>query len=312
MKKFIVPALCLALVVPVLSGCSVSKEHKNLYNEWVAFSSDVNYTQFLSGNINFSSEIITEKNKTSSPYYTLSYCEKIIELSLQNINQFYGLFQVTPQYHKHQTRTLCFNTQNKLEDFKEEVEIFNANKQNLESTAHMFGVNHDASLTELQDFMVYIGNLAVKANNLQVSFTKALASLYSLPIDRETAGTSLDVETSINQVQSRLIDDYVQYAIIKQNMVHPNSTNNLYSALIALDNKLKNFDCLTTSYAQWLNSYRLFEAEETMFKKSLKHVDLLQDNSSLSGNQKLHYQKVQSFVDSNAELFVNKTITLLY
>ena len=312
MKKFIVPALCLALIVPVLSGCSVSKEHKNLYKEWANFSTDVNYTQFFDGSINFSTAILAEKNKTSSPYYTLTYCEKVIELSLQNINQFYGLFQVTPQYHKHQTRTLCFNTQNKLEDFKEEVEIFNAYKQSLESTAEMFGVNHDATTTELKDFMVYMGSLAVKANALQVSFTKALANLYSLPIDRETAGTSLDVETSVNQVQSTLIDDYVQYAIIKHDMVHPNSTNNLYTALITLDNKLKNFDCLTTSYTDWLSSYRLFEAENEMFKKSLKRVDLLQDNSNLTGNKKLHYQKVQSFVDANAELFVNKTITLLY
>ena len=313
MKKLFLPVMALAIIsAPMLSACSVSEEHKSLYTEWTEFSTNAQYSEFFDGNINFSFDIQTEKIVPTSSYHALTYCENIIKLSFQNINQYYGLFQVTPQYNQHQIRPLCFNVKNSIENFKDEVEVFNENKQSFENTVSLFGVNSDAATTELKDFMVYIGQLAVSANNLQVTFTQALSSLYSLPIDRDTAGTSLDVETSVNQIQSRLIDDYVGYSIIKRNMVHQNQITPLYQAIITLDNKLQNNDCLTTSYKTFVESYKLFDAEEKMFKASLNHVNLLQDNANLSGQALLHYQKVNNFVNENASLFVEKTISLLY
>jgi hypothetical protein len=95
-----------------------------------------------------------------------------------------------------------------------------------------------------------------------------------------------------------------------QNTEYPNTEvayylNNDY--LKTLDNKLQNNDCLTTSYKTFVESYKLFDAEEKMFKASLNHVNLLQDNSNLSGQALLHYQKVNNFVNENALLFVEKT-----
>ena len=312
MKKIILPILAVALLAPMFSGCSISKEHNTLYKQWEEFSSSEEYSQYFNGNIDFSAAIQSQKNVSSSPYHTLNYCETLIKLSFQNVNQFYGLFQVTPQHNKNQTRTLCFNVQNKLQDFKEKVEVFNQNKQSLEITVDNFGVNSDAATKELKDFMIYIGNLASSANNLQVSFTKALSVLYSLPIKRDTAGTSLDVETAVNQVQSSLINDYVQYAIIKHKMVHPNNTTPLYNAIISLNNKLQNNVCLTSSYVKWVDTFVLFEAEQKMFKSSLKHVNLMHDNLNLSGKALQHFEKVENYMNTNAELFVNKTISLLY
>ncbi|MBR2221286.1 MAG: hypothetical protein IJ975_04030 [Clostridia bacterium] len=313
MKKIIAPLLGVALLVPFATACTPSDEHKEIYKIWNEFKTEVGIPQFLHGEIDFSSAIDAQKAQPSSPYFTLNYCEELIQISLENIDKFSGLFEITPDYNKNAIHKYCTSIEKNLNNFKNQIEVFEEEKARFEEIVATFqDTNSSAALAELDDFMLDISALTVKANALQVSFTNAFAALYALPIERDTAGGELDVKSAACQIQSRLIDDCVDYAITKHGGRHADETTTLYNSLIIFSNVIKTQTNVTTDYMTWLESYRLFANEEKMFQKSLKHVDLTKDNSNLTGKTLQHFEKVKNFVNTNASLFINKTIELLY
>lgn len=312
MKKIIPCALALIVTLGVASGCSPSPLHKDVYKEWQAFKSDQAYTQFFDGNIEFTDEIQSAKMSITNKYHTITYCESLISYSLQNANTIFGVFNLVPDYHQNSIRKLCGRVLDNLENFKAEVADFNEEKARLERQVELLGIDSHGAQAELKDFLLDIGNLTISANNLQVSFTNAFATLYSLPIDREIPGGETDVLASISTVQSLLIDDCVRYSITKNAGVHPDEKTIMFDAVNTLTEQMRNFTPKTENYLTWVEAYRLFKAEDDMFKNSLNHVDLMKDNSNLVGNAKKHFQKVQNFVTDNANIFVTKTISLLY
>ena len=133
-----------------------------------------------------------------------------------------------------------------------------------------------------------------------------------MPIERKLSGDELDIKASISTVQSLLIDDCVTYSIKEFKGYHPDETTRLFNAVKKLNIKMASGVAKGTNYLTWLESYRLFKAEDNMFKNSINHIDLTKDNSNLVGENFNHYQKVQNFVNENAYLFAQKTIDLLY
>lgn len=312
MKKIIAPLLAMALVVPFATACTPSEEHKDIYKLWNEFKTEATATALLQGNIDFSSEVSSQKNISSSPYYTLSYCEELIQISLENIDQFAGLFAITPDYKQNAIHKYCTSIKKNLNSFKDEITIFNVEKNRFEEIVESFGANSTHAIAELDDFMLDIGALTVKANNLQVSFTNAFSALYALPIERTTVGNALDVKSATCQIQSRLIDDCVDYSIKENDGRHSEKITPLYTSLIAFSNVIKTQTNTTADYLIWLESYHLFNNEEKMFQTALSHIDLTKDNSNLTGKNLQYFEKIESFVNTNASLFITKTIDLLY
>lgn len=312
MKKIIAPLLGIALLVPFATACTPSDEHKEIYKIWNEFKTEIGTSQYLNGNINFSYAVKAQKINPESPYATLSYCEELIQISLENIDTFSGLFAITPDYNQNAIHKYCTSIEKHLDNFEDEIADFEAEKARFEEIVTAFGATSSAALAELDDFMLDISALTVKANALQVSFTKAFAALYALPIERDTSGAEIDVKSAACQIQSRLIDDCVDYAITKNGGRHADSTTPLYNSLIVFSNVIKTQTTVTTDYLTWLESYKLFNNEEKMFQQSLKYVNLTIDNSNLSGKPLQHFEKVQNFVNQNASLFITKTINLLY
>lgn len=312
MKKTLPFALAILAVAPILSACSPTTEHKDVYKEWTAFAQDSSYAEFFAGNIQFSDQIQTAKVTQTSPFHTLTYCETLIKVSLQNANQFSGVFQLVPDYNQNSIRKLCVNVLNNLNAFKTEVEDFRAEKTRLETQVSTHGISSSAAEAELDDFLLDIGNLTISANNLQISFNNAFTTLYSLPIERDVSGDELDIKASVSTVQSLLIDDCIKSSIVEFNGYHPDETTQLYRAVTTLNSTMLSQTAVGTNYQTWLESYRLFKAEDNMFKNSLNQVNLMLDNSSLTGEALNHYQKVQNFINENALLFAQRTIDLLY
>ena len=312
MKKALPFALALLVAVPLASACSPTTEHKDVYKEWTAFAQDASYAEFFAGNIKFSDQIQSAKVTQTSPFFTLTYCETLIKVSLKNADQFCGVFQLVPDYNQNSIRTLCVDVLNKLNSFKTEVEEFRIEKTRLETQVATHGISSSAAEAELDDFLLDIGNLTISANNLQISFNNAFTALYSLPIDRDVSGDELDIKASVSTVQSMLIDDCIKHSIVEFNGYHPDKTTQLYKAVTNLNSVMLSQTATGTKYQTWLDSYRLFKAEDTMFKNSLNQVNLILDNSNLTGEALNHYQKVQNFVNENAYLFAQKTIDLLY
>ena len=312
MKKTLPFALMFLLAVPLASACRPTTEHQDVYQEWTAFAQDSSYAEFFAGDIQFSNPIQSAKATDTSPFFTLTYCETLIQASLTNIKQFDGAFMLVPDYNQNSVRTLCTSILKNLNSFKSEIEKFRVEQERLESQVSIFGISSSAAEAELDDFLLDIGKLAISANNLQISFNDAFTTLYSLPIDREVAGDELDIKASVTTVQSLLIDDCIKYSIEKHNGYHPDEITRLYRAVTKLSDKMNAQTAVGTNYQTWLKSYRLFKAEDIMFKNSLSRVNLLQDNSNLTGEALSHYTKVQNFVNDNAFLFAQKTIDLLY
>lgn len=312
MKKIIAPLLALAIVVPFATACTPSEQHKEIYKIWNEFKTEATTPQFLQGEIDFSSEVSSQKNISSSPYYTLSYCEELIQISLENIDQFVGLFAITPDYNQNAIRKYCTAIEKNLNNFKDQITIFNTEKDRFEEIVQNFGATSNSALAELDDFMLDISALTVKANALQVSFTNAFSALYALPIERTTAGSELDVKFAACQIQSRLIDDCVDYTIKENGGRHSDDITPLYTSLITFSNVIKTQTNTTADYLTWLESYHLFNNEEKMFQTALSHLDLTKDNSNLTGKNLQYFEKVENFVNTNASLFITKTIDLLY
>ncbi|MBR5012529.1 MAG: hypothetical protein IKY15_01175 [Clostridia bacterium] len=313
MKKILPFALACLIMVPLASACNPTTEHKDVYKEWTAFAEDASYAEFFAGNILFSDDIQSAKVTSTSPFHTLTYCETLIKASLQNVDLFSDVFLLVPDHNQNSIRTLCSDVLIKLDNFKEEIGKFRQEKNRLENQIEIHGgTSSTAAVAELDDFLLDIGNLTISANNLQISFNNAFTKLYSLPIDRELSGDALDIKASVSTVQSLLIDDCITYSIKEFNGYHPDETTRLYNAVKNLNAKMASGTAIGTNYATWLESYRLFKAEDNMFKSSINRVDLTKDNSNLTGENLNHYNLVQSFVTENAYLFAQKTIDLLY
>ena len=313
MKKILPFALAFLLAVPLASACSPTTEHKDVYREWTAFAEDASYAEFFAGNILFSDDIQSAKVTSTSPFHTLTYCETLIKASLQNADQFSTVFLLVPDHNQNSIRTLCSQVLVNLENFKTEIGQFREEKSRLEAQVEIHGgTSSSAAKAELDDFLLDIGNLTISANNLQIAFNNAFTKLYSLPIDRELSGDELDIKASVSTVQSLLIDDCITYSIKEFNGYHPDETTRLYNAVKNLNAKMATGVANGTNYLDWLKSYRLFKAEDNMFKNSINHVDLTKDNSNLTGQNLNHYNLVQNFVNDNAYLFAQKTIDLLY
>ena len=164
MKKIIAPLLGVALLVPFASACTPSEEHKEIYKIWNEFKTELGTSQFMNGNISFSSAVNAQKANPTSPYATLSYCEDLIQISLENIDTFSGLFAITPDYNKNAIHKYCSSIENKLNDFEDEIEDFEEEKSRFEEIVATFGATSSAAIAELDDFMLDISARAIAAS----------------------------------------------------------------------------------------------------------------------------------------------------
>lgn len=313
MKKLFVCAVMLCLALPLFVACAPSPEHKNLHAMWQEFALDEQYQQFYNGNIEFASSVSTEKNIPTSRYYPISYCEKMIKMSVQNIDQFKTLFLITPPKNHNSIHKVVVGAKNAIETFKGQVEKFNTEKAELDNIVSIYGTNHPASFSELDDLLRDIGILTCVANDMQKAYAHALETLY-ITIDRANYESALDVKASVCLVQSTLIGDAISYSIKAHNNTAPTATTPLDDCVFQLNNQIAT-SALTTDnekYQKWLEFYRLFKNEETMFQNSLWKVNLNVGPAQYAGQEKVHYNKVVHYVDQNATNFVQKTISLLF
>lgn len=316
MKKLWILGLATLLVIPFISACSVSNEYKVLREKIVDFTTDSTYAEFFNGNIQFydngvPSGLQTEKSNPSSHYYTITYYEQVIKMSLTNIKNFYGPLESVPTFNTNSTKKLCSTVINNINSFKSQVEKFNERKQNMIFQYKL--PSSSAGEQTYNDFQTDLGHLAKSANNLQLSFMNVLTTLY-YPFEQNTDETISEskVECGVAKTYSTLVDDYIKFAILENNYEHPKTTCQLYTSLANLSQKLETPNVKTQNFGTWLEQYKLFKSEHNMFLTSINSVDMTKDYNNLSTTQKTHYDRVMRYVNENAPSFVNQTISLLY
>lgn len=314
MKKGLIITLSLIMIMcmPVFYACNEDvKPWLTANTEIVSFLNSSENASIISGEITYTAEISNEINNASTAYGIIDTYQRLLSMAFTNIEIFYGTFAISPLKNSSQASGLCGLVLNNLTSLENQIETFNVDKQ---AFIHNITTNGSLSslisLEELRLFKLSFGKLIEKANNLQISFSNAYSSLYG-GITDSTALTSNDVKNAVCQVYGEMLDSYVKYAIIEYNYQHP-ATTNFYNKLLTLENVYKNGSCLSTDYSSWLDFNELYTAERTMFLTSLNNVDLLVDNTSVEDLQREYLNKITNFVNTNAGLFVDKTIELLY
>lgn len=318
MKKFWILGLATLLVIPLTTACTVSGEYKNLHNEIVEFIDEENYAQFFNGDIQFNNAGLQSDKQNTHPYISISYYEQVIKMSLTNIKKFYDTFQHVPTYNTGYTKKLCSAVIADINAFKAQVEQFNVKKENMVAQYELSSTAPEAGTNAYSDFKLDLGRLAQKANNLQLSFTNALITLYYPFEAQPSIISSSRAECGVAKTFSTLIDDYFKFAILENNFAHPDTTCNLYTSLVLLDQTLNNSTIKSNKFSTWLEEYKLFKNEHNMFLTAINSVNMNADPNTLTGASKSYYTKVMHYVDeynyapANASQFVNKTIELLY
>lgn len=315
MKKGLILTLSLIMILclPIFSACGEnSKAWLAVNTELSSFLSSTENEEIISGEITYNTAISSEINNSSSVYSIIDTYENLLEATFTNIENFYGAFSITPIKNSEQASNLCDSVINNLTALETQIETFNTEKQAfITNVANNDNLTNIICLEELRLFKISFGKLLEKANNLQNSFTFAYSMLYG-PITTETNISSNNVKNAVVEVYGEMLNTYIKYAVLEFNYLHPLTTTNFYSKFLTLENQYKNHDCITINYEVWLDFYELYASEKAMFLTALNGVNLTENNTNAEGLQKEYLNKISSFVNTNAGLFVDITIELLY
>lgn len=167
-------------------------------------------------------------------------------------------------------------------------------------------LNNAISLNKLKVYKKEFYNYILTANEFTKTFTNALIGVYgnfTQPSDN-LSNSAKAVAISF----SELTDLYITYAFKEYNGLHAGYTYFYYDLMNLRSNINSYFN--DSAFNSWLNFYEAFQVEKTTFLNALNQMDLtaIAPTDLLS---MVYIGKVNRFVDTNASLFINKTLSLL-
>ncbi|MDD4816311.1 MAG: hypothetical protein PHQ62_04215 [Clostridia bacterium] len=311
MKKVLILVMLIVLCVPIFFACD------NNSTIWITTNAKlaeflngetVNYDEFIEGNITFSSELETKRDEIDSQFYDLTYYETILGACFANVQKHIGSFTITPIQNLNQATSQCLQINGALSDLTAEIEVFNTTKQKFLTDTNSLSFDNVIAISKLNSFKKSFYNLIKKANTFNQTFTNAYATLYGGIVETDTANSNT-VYNSVGVVYADLINTYITYGFAEFNG-NCADENNFYNSILSLKTKLSTSECNSTNYASWLTFYQSYQSEKSMFLTALANMDLTADNSNPTEIQQVYLNKINSFVNTNASLFINKTITL--
>ena len=309
MKKYILFAMALVLSVSVFAGCAPTNTHKEVKTEIETFLTNETNQEIVSGDFNYSSKIEL-KIQTDEDFMVLDTLELLVNMSLSTAKNTYQSFSISPLNEAKKSGEKCGEVVESIKKIEKQFEKFTSAKTSFVANVEHLNIDGNGAKAELDVMERELGKLVAKLNNFNVAYENAYTALYGGIL--ENASTSQQVKNAVISVFSNLLDCFIKYSIKEFNYNYTDISTDYLTNLYIIKNYIENGSAKTTNYAQWYDFYKLFKGEVKVFKESISKIKLNNFPSQPNKKQQIYKEKVESFIKTNASLFMQKTIDLLY
>ncbi|MDD2445351.1 MAG: hypothetical protein PHX09_00875 [Clostridia bacterium] len=306
MKKIFLSILVCMLCFTTACGCSTNEYWSETKLEVSEFLNSFEYEDLINGNLSYSSSIDSKINSSDQEYNVLNAYSNILSSCFVTAKNFIYAFEYTPVNIKAAGQYYNALTQN-INQFKLHATIFLNAKNDYVQAVYQTDLNNAIALSKLKVYKKEFYNFILTANEFNKTFSQALIRVYGnfTEISEDVSNSAKAVATSF----SELTDLYITYALKEYGGIHSAYTF-FYYDLINLKNNINSAYLNNSAFNNWLTFYETFQVEKNTFLHSLNQIDLTALNIT-NLTSIVYLGKVNRFVDTNASLFINKTLSLL-
>ena len=309
MKKYILFVMAIVLSMSVFVGCGPTKTHKEVKTEIDTFLADTKYSNLINANFSYSAKI-ENKMATDSDFSVLDTYEQLADFSLVILENTYQSFTISPLNKSKTSGEKCGAVVSALDKVKSQYETFSNAKNVFEANIEHLDIDGTVAKAELSVFKKEFGKLVDKLGDLNNAYENAYTALYGGV--KEITNDSGKVKNAVISVFSDLLNCYVNYSICEFKYEYQTISDAFMTNLYNLKTNLETQTPSAEKYAEWYGYYELFKGEVKVFNSSLKKINLNNFPANPSAKQEVYKHKVDNFIQTNAGIFMQKTISLLY
>ena len=309
MKKYILFAMALVLSVSVFAGCAPTNTHKEAKAEIEAFLTNETYSEIINADFYYSAKIEAEI-VSDADFGVLDTLETLVDMSLSTAKGTYQSFTIAPLNKAKGANEKCGAVVAALEDVEAQFEDFSRAKTSFVANIENLDIDGNGAKAELGIMEKELGSLVAKLTAFNSDYENAYTALYGgVP---ETTSDAGKVKNAVISVFSDLLQCYVDYSLKEFGYDFNSGADTYLTNLYLLNTYIKTATAKTAAYAAWYAHYELFKGEVKVFKTSLSNINLKNFPSAPSTKEQIYKEKVENFISTNASIFIQKTISMLY